>query len=102
MIPEEAISLHETVGEVIERRLGDYVHDELPQYGQDRTDRFLGMLYVCVLLVTTALAAFFLGRESLRYYPDPGVPQTTVEQPEIHIFIPSASPVETAPWPALD
>jgi len=71
MIPEEAITLHETVGEIIERRLGDYVHAELPTYGEDRWDKMRGILYVATLLVTTALAGFFIGRESLRHYPDP-------------------------------
>ena len=100
-IPEESISLHETVSEVLERRLGDYVHDSLPTYGSDRTDKVRGMLYVGLLVALTAIAGFFLGRESLRYYPDPGVAETTVEQPEIHILIPPATPLPTTPdlWP---
>ncbi len=101
VIPEEAISLHETVSEVLERRLGDWIHEEMPTYGETRTDKLRGILYVGLLVAITAVAGFFLGRESLRYYPDPGVGQTTV-QPQIHILIPPASPPDAVPdlWPA--
>lgn len=82
MIPAEAVTLNESVDEILERRLGDYIHDSLPHYGMDRIDKVRGMLYVALLVGITAVAGFFLGRESLRHYPDPvpsPAPATTIQ-----------------------
>lgn len=100
-IPEEAVTLDTRVEEVLDYRLGDYIHRELPTYWESRVDKIRGMLYVGLLLVVTAMAAFFSGRESLRYYPDPGAPShTDLDQPiELQLILPTAPPVSTERQP---
>lgn len=89
MIPEEAVTLHKTVTDVPLTSIGS-----LTTYGMDRMDKLRGILYVGLLLITTAVAGFFLGRESLRHYPDPTVQAPETKAPIIQLFVPTTPAVE--------